>query len=79
MAGDAQSHGDHRGLLRVIAAQSPVPLHVCPSVGAATCMFCHQAIVPGSLQYEIGRCTILADDYCYQSILRELIETPRAS
>jgi hypothetical protein len=80
MARDAQNDADRHGLLRAIAAHSPMPLRVRPSAGSS-CTFCREPIDSGSLEYEIkvGRSTIVADDDCYHSFLQEIVEAPSSS
>jgi len=78
--GGSEASDDQLRLRRLIATHSPVPLHIGPSAGAR-CMFCRDAIVTGALQYEIklGRFTIIADDKCYGSFVRDIVEAPPSS
>ena len=76
--GNAWSSEDpRRRLVRIIAANSPVPIQVGPSAGT-TCLFCRKRILTGALEYGItvGGAMIVADGDCYGSFLQEIVETP---
>jgi len=61
--------------IQMIESYCPVRLHIGPSAGA-TCLLCGRAISAGALQYDIGvgRSTIIVDENCYMSSLRESVE-----
>jgi hypothetical protein len=63
-----------RLLIRAIAAQPPVHVTVRRSTGAS-CALCLDDIAPGTRQYEIdiGRSTVIVDERCYDSSLRDII------
>jgi len=80
-AGAVWTDEDHRRLvIRVIAAYRPVQLRAGTSAGAS-CMLCRGAIAAGTLQYDIeaGPSTVIVDDSCYMSFLRDVVETPPPS
>jgi len=77
LRGDPVTGAGHRQrlLVRTVAAHWPVQFRVGPSAGA-TCMLCCGAIPAGTPQYDIdaGPGRIIADDGCYMSFLRDVIE-----
>ena len=72
---DVDGEADRRrALVRIVAAKSPGMPTVGPSAGAS-CELCLGRITPGTLQYaiNIGR-TIIVDQNCYSSYLRNIVE-----
>jgi len=69
-----------RASIEMIESYCPVRLHIGPSAGA-TCLLCESAIHAGALQYNIGvgRSTIIVDENCYMSSLRECVEATPVS
>lgn len=75
-ASEVNGDGDRRRLLiRSIAAHALMKPAAGPSAGA-TCTLCREEIAVGRLQYEmtVGEMTVIADERCYTSSLRDIVE-----